>query len=202
MAARCDLTKKFAREYVKADRVEKGEILDALVASTGWTRDHARRAIRTAHTREGAAGAQQRKPRPRPRKYSYDALVVLQEVWRLAGHPSGKYLAAVMDDTLKQLVRFREIGKVAERVTDAVLDEVQAISATTIDRYLNPHKDAAYRVALSGTNRRISCGLRSPPAPAWTTRSRSGGSWCLIPSRTAATPSKASSCASSPAPTR
>ena len=42
MAARRDLTKKFAREYAKADKAAKGEILDALVASTGWTRDHAR----------------------------------------------------------------------------------------------------------------------------------------------------------------
>jgi hypothetical protein len=44
-------------------------------------------------------------------------LVVLQEVWRLAGQPSGKYLAVVMDDTLERLVRFRELGKVADRAT-------------------------------------------------------------------------------------
>jgi len=149
MAARRDLTKKFAREYAKADKAGKGEILDALVASTGWTRDHARRAIRAANARKGFVGAQERKPRPR--KYSYDALVVLQEVWRLAGQPSGKYLAAVMDDTLERLVRFRELGKVAPRVTDQVLDELRAMSPATIDRYLKPHKDAAYPVALSGT---------------------------------------------------
>jgi len=149
MAARRDLTKKFAREYAMASKVDKGAILDALVAATGWTRDHARRAIRTTSGRKGVARDQQRKPRPR--KFSYDALVVLQEVWRLSGQPSGKYLAAVMDDTLERLVRFRELGKVAPRVTGAVLDELRAMSAATIDRYLKPHKDAAYPVALSGT---------------------------------------------------
>ncbi|MEX2374740.1 MAG: integrase, partial [Dehalococcoidia bacterium] len=147
--SRRDLTKKFAREYVKAGRTDKGQILDALVASTGWTRDHARRAIRAANTRRGAVNQQPRKARPR--KYSYDALVVLQEVWRLSGQPSGKYLAAVMDDTLERLVWFKELGKVQPRVSDAVLDELRAMGAATIDRYLKPHKDAAYPVAVSGT---------------------------------------------------
>ena len=127
MAARRDLTKKFAREYAGAGKAEKGAILDALVASTGWTRDHARRAIRTANARKGAARGQRR--RPRPRKFSYDALLVLQEVWRLSGQPSGKYLAAVMEDTVERLVRFRELGKVADRVTPDVLEEVRVMSA-------------------------------------------------------------------------
>lgn len=149
MAARREITKKYAREYMRADKAGKGRLLDELVHATGWTRDHARRAIRTADARKGAAGKAPRKSRPR--KFSYDALVVLQEVWRLSGQPSGKYLAAVMDDTLERLVRFRELGKVANRVTPEVLDEVRSMSAATIDRYLKPHKDAAYPSALSGT---------------------------------------------------
>lgn len=149
MTARREITKKYARQYAKAGKADKGALLDALVATTGWTRDHARRAIRVASARHGPAAAVVRKPRPR--KYSYDALVVLQEVWRLAGQPSGKYLAVVMDDTLERLVRFRELGKVADRATPQVLDEVRAMSAATIDRYLKPHKDSAYPNALSGT---------------------------------------------------
>jgi hypothetical protein len=115
MTARREITKKYARQYARAGKADKGALLDALVATTGWTRDHARRAIRVASARHGPAAAVVRKPRPR--KYSYDALVVLQEVWRLAGQPSGKYLAVVMDDTLERLVRFRELGKVADRAT-------------------------------------------------------------------------------------
>lgn len=150
MQTRREITKKFAREYAKASRAEKGKILTNLTASTGWTRDHARRAIRAANARVGAARDQQR--RPKPRKYSYDALVVLQEVWRLAGQPSGKYLAAVMDDTLDRLLRHHELVKVADRVTAEVIDEVRAMSAATIDRYLQAHKAAAYPAAgLSGT---------------------------------------------------
>lgn len=149
MAARREITKKYSREYARAGKAEKGRLLDALVATTGWTRDHARRAIRQATARKGAARDQKR--RPRPRKYSYDALVVLQEVWALVGQPSGKYLAAVMADQLERLVRFNELVRVKGRATPEVLEELQVMSAATIDRYLKPHKRAQYPVALSGT---------------------------------------------------
>jgi hypothetical protein len=150
LAARREITKKYAREYARAGRQEKGRMLDALVTTTGWTRDHARRAIRNAAARRGAAREQQHKPKPR--KYSYDALIVLQEVWRLSGQPSGKYLAAIMDDTVARLVRDRELGKVSDRASPAVFDELRSMSAATIDRYLKPHKAAAYPAAgLSGT---------------------------------------------------
>lgn len=150
MASRRDITKKYARAYQRANKPEKSRLLNALVETTGWTRDHARRAIRAALNRTGAASQQSR--RPRPRKFSYDALVVLQEVWRLTGNPSGKYLAAVMDDTLERLMRFKELGKVESRVTPAVLDALGQMSAATIDRYLKPHKDAQYPVAISATS--------------------------------------------------
>lgn len=73
--------------------------MDALVASAGWTRDHARRAICTAAGRKGVSRDQRRKPRPR--RFPCDTLAVPQKAWRLSGQPSGKYLAAVMDDTLE-----------------------------------------------------------------------------------------------------
>ncbi|MDR2373901.1 MAG: transposase family protein [Bifidobacteriaceae bacterium] len=150
MAARRQITKKYAREYAGASKARKGAILDELVHATDWTRDHARRAIRQASMRRGPVSAVKR--RPRPRKYSYDALKVLQEVWVLAGEPCGKYLAAAMGDLLERLVRFNELGRVADRVSEAVLGEVRAMSGATIDRYLRPFREARYPAAKSTTS--------------------------------------------------
>ncbi len=56
-----------------------------------------------------------------------------------------------MADTLERLVRFNELGKLGERVTPEVLQELRSMSAATIDRYLKPHRDAVWPEALAGT---------------------------------------------------
>lgn len=150
MATRRDLTKAYAREYQRAGKKAKGMMLDQLCAATGWSRVNARRQLRMTAARKGPAAVVKRKPRAR--KYSYDALKVLQEVWTLAGEPCGKYLAAVMEDTLERLIRFTELGRVADRLTPETLDEVRAMSPATIDRYLAPVKAARYPTAKTTTS--------------------------------------------------
>ena len=45
MAARREITKKYAREYQRATKKDKGRMLDELCGATGWSRANARRAI-------------------------------------------------------------------------------------------------------------------------------------------------------------
>ena len=70
MAARREITKRYAREYQRASKKQRGVLLDGLCQTTGWSRDNARRAIRNASARRGSASQQTRKARGR--KYSYD----------------------------------------------------------------------------------------------------------------------------------
>ena len=84
-------------------------ILDELVAVTGWSRANARRSLSTARKRKGPAKAVVRKPRGRT--YGYGTLKVLIEVWRFAGMPSGKYLAATMALWLPKLEALRGTGQ-------------------------------------------------------------------------------------------
>ena len=77
--------------------------------------------------------------------------MALQEMWALQEQPSGKYLTAVMGNTLERLIRFNELGPIHSRVSDAMLDELRSMSAATIDRHLKPHRDAHHPQALGTT---------------------------------------------------
>jgi hypothetical protein len=93
MAAKHEITRKFALAYAGASKRDKSRLLDEVCAIAGWSRDNARRQLRAA-----------RKPRrvgkktraPRARKYSYASVQHLAKVWAWSGGMSGKYLAVSM----------------------------------------------------------------------------------------------------------
>ena len=147
MSARREITKKHAAEYARAPKKAKGVMLDQLVATTGWSRANARRALTTAGKRKGPARAIVRKPRGRT--YSYDTLKLLIQVWNLAGRPSGKYLAATMGIWLPKLEQHHELD--GKRLNDQTRAQLLAVSGATIDRMLKPPRDGTQLVGLSGT---------------------------------------------------
>jgi hypothetical protein len=151
MAARREITKKYARAYGVASKGEKGRLLTELCASTGWSRDNARRAIRNAGKRKGKPSQQTRKPRGFG--YSYDARKVLIEIWSMAGEPSGKYLHPVLGEHLQMLQAHGELERVAPRLTDEVRAELLSMSAATIDRYLKPTRDARRKLTGKSTTK-------------------------------------------------
>ncbi|WP_235681272.1 integrase catalytic domain-containing protein [Tomitella gaofuii] len=134
MAARAEITAKYARQYARASKKDKGRLLDGVVAVTGWSRDNARRQLRTAAKPRPARPRRRR----RPRKYSYDALKVLQRVWAFSGYECGKYLAVAMPTLLDSLERHGELVAGKRRYSRAVRAELEQMSAATIDRYLAP----------------------------------------------------------------
>lgn len=147
MSARREITKKHAAEYRQASKKAKGVMLDQLVATTGWSRANARRALTAASKRKGPARTVERTPRPRT--YGYDTLRLLIQVWNLAGRPSGKYLAATMSIWLPKLEQHHELD--AARLNDHTRGQLLAVSGATIDRLLKPTRDGAQLIGLSGT---------------------------------------------------
>lgn len=133
MSARAEITAKYAREYRAASKGERTRLLDEVVAVTGWSRDNARRRLR-----EAAKPRRAKRRRQRARKYSYDAVKVLQRVWAFSGFECGKYLAVAMPTLLEALERHGELVPGTARYSPEVRGELQAMSAATIDRYLAP----------------------------------------------------------------
>jgi hypothetical protein len=127
MAERKAVTKTMARRYQQASRAAKTGMLDELCALTGWTRDHARRALRVAVS---AAGTKTTRA-PRPRIYGEEVAEPLRMIWATLNGPSGKRLAPFMAEIVEVLERHGEI-----EVDPAVRDKLLRVSAATIDRML------------------------------------------------------------------
>lgn len=146
MATRTEITAKYARAYRMASRAVKSRLIDEVVAVTGWSGDNARRRLAQANT-----------PRPvltrsgRPRKFTADALTVLQRVWAVSGGSCGKYLAPAMGDLLTALEAHGELVPGSRRYSLSVRAELLAMSAATIDRHLIEAKARAGLRGISTT---------------------------------------------------
>jgi hypothetical protein len=142
LSARVEVTKKYAQEYGRASKKAKGQILDQVVEVTGWNRDHARQQLRgrlaQPKGRATATIAVLDRRRTKPRKYSYDAVKVLQVVWATAGGSCGKYLTEAMAGWLDAMEAEGSMVAGRDRYSVEVRAELEAMSAATIDRYLAP----------------------------------------------------------------
>ena len=91
MAERRAVTETTAIRYSLAGKRTEGIILDELCATTGWHRNHARKALTTALQPKIVP------PRSsRPVKYGPDVMAALTVCWTVLGMPAGKRLAPML----------------------------------------------------------------------------------------------------------
>lgn len=147
MNTRKEITNKYAIEYKRASKKVKGAMLDHVVATIGWSRANARRALVAAL----APNTPTLPPKRALRKptYGYDTLKALIHIWNLAGRPSGKYLAVVMELWLFKLDQHGELDQ--ERFTLEVRGQLINISGATIDRMLAPTRKSLQLKGISAT---------------------------------------------------
>lgn len=132
MAARKAITQAQLDKWPKATKAEKSAILDAVCGVTGWHRDHARKAIRTALADRAVGG-------PRPRRepvltYGQEVVDLLTRCWAVLDGPTGKRLKPALAGVLDNLRRHGHL----DGVDPDVIARVQQMSPATIDRRLAP----------------------------------------------------------------
>lgn len=126
LAERRAVTETTAVRYVLASKRDKSRILDELCANTGWHRNHARKALKSALAPKIVTPR-----RPRPVKYGPDVIAALITCWTVLDMPAGKRLAPMLGELVAVLRRFGELS--IDEDTEALL---VSMSAATIDRRL------------------------------------------------------------------
>ena len=129
MGQRKAVTKANATRYRRASKADKGKILDELCQTTGWHRNHARRAL-VAALRPTLVPAPRRARTP---VYGPEVLAALRLCWAVLGAPTGKRLAPVMVELVPTLRRFGELD-----ISDELAGLLVVMSPATMDRRRGP----------------------------------------------------------------
>jgi hypothetical protein len=100
MGARREVVSAVTERYRSAKRAEKGRILDALCATTGWHRKHAVRALRQHET---IAPDGVKAPRERRRRYGATIKDAMTALWEASDRVCGKRLKVMIPTLLPAL---------------------------------------------------------------------------------------------------
>lgn len=125
--------------YLKANKTDKGAILDEFVAATGYHRKYAIRLLKNG------PGPRGRKKKGRRKEYQGEVVQALTHIWEICGRICSKRLHPFLPEMLAVLERHDEI-----RLSSETKTLLLRMSRSTIDRCLQPAR-FEHRRGLSTT---------------------------------------------------
>ena len=129
LEARKQYMETLRKRYLKADKREKGKILDEYCRNTGQERKYVIKKFRYKV---------KLKDFRKPRKEYYDGYIraVLAEIWKIFDYPCGQRLKPLLETETERL---REINEIS--CSDIVADKLKTMGSATIDRKLTHEKE-------------------------------------------------------------
>jgi len=142
MKQRQAVTAVTAQRYRNGSKKVKQQILNEFCETTGYCRGYARFVLRN-HGRQIWLGGKrvivgdvrQRRQRQKPRYYNEAVVQELVKLWELLNYSCGKRLVAIMPELIAKLEQFGEL-----RLSPSTKEKLLRISATTVDRLLQPER--------------------------------------------------------------
>ena len=140
MHARKQYLAEIRKEYERTDEGGRTRLLDEAQKRTGYNRKYLIRVL----NRSAGPRVLKRRKRKRTAEYGVAVTTALVTIWDMFEQPCGQRLAAILRSELSRLRRLGEL-----RCSESVAQQLEQISASTIDRLLQREK----RVRLLRRNR-------------------------------------------------
>lgn len=142
MKQRQAVTAVTVQRYRNGSKKIKQQILDEFCETTGYCRGYARFVLRNHGRQVWLRGkrvivgdVRQRRQRQKPRYYNEAIVQELVKLWELLNYSCGKRLVAIMPELIAKLEQFGEL-----RLAPSTKEKLLRISATTVDRLLQPER--------------------------------------------------------------
>jgi hypothetical protein len=142
MKQRQAVTAVTGQRYRNGSKKVKQQILNEFCETTGYCRGYARFVLRNHGRQIWLRGkrvivgdVRQRRQRQKPRHYNEAVVQELIKLWELLNYACGKRLVAIMPELIAKLEQFDEL-----RLAPSTKEKLLRISATTVDRLLQPER--------------------------------------------------------------
>lgn len=142
MKQRQAVTAVTSQRYRNGSKQVKQQILNEFCETTGYCRGYARFVLRNHGRQIWRRGkrvivgdVRQRRQRQKPRYYNEAIVQELVKLWELLNYSCGKRLVAIMPELIAKLEQFGEL-----RLAPSSKEKLLRISATTVDRLLQPER--------------------------------------------------------------
>ncbi|MCE5329987.1 transposase family protein [bacterium] len=142
------ITAEVGNRYRKANKKDKGKILDEFSATTGYSRVYAARILRYSPGKivgyskingrkiKYIIGKGRKVKRARDKIYGYDVFLELKKIWTIFDFICSRRLKPFMAEAKEKLTKHKDL-----ELSPETRQKLLLISVSTIDRLLKPEKD-------------------------------------------------------------